>query len=104
MNRREFLRNSGGMAALSSGLGLSGLALPAFALLDSATATLQPWQPGNLDIHHINTGRGNSALAILPDGTSLVIDAGASSTTGPTMCEARPDASLRPGQWIARYI
>ena len=99
MNRREFLRNSGGIAALSSGLGVSAFALP-----DAAGATLSPWQPGTLDIHHINTGRGNSTLAILPDGTSLLIDAGASSTQGPAMCEARPNASLRPGQWIASYI
>jgi hypothetical protein len=70
----------------------------------SADPTLQPWQPGNLDIHHINTGRGNATLVILPDATSILIDAGASSTTGPAMCAARPDASQRPGQWIARYI
>ena len=29
-----------------------------------------PWTPGTLDIHQINTGRGNSALLIMPDGPS----------------------------------
>ena len=33
--------------------------------------------PGALEIHHISTGRGNSTLCIFPDGTTLLIDAGA---------------------------
>jgi beta-lactamase superfamily II metal-dependent hydrolase len=34
------------------------------------------WQKGCMDIHHINTGRGNSTFLVLPDGTTLLIDAG----------------------------
>jgi beta-lactamase superfamily II metal-dependent hydrolase len=99
MNRREFLSVSGGLAALGAG------PVMAFgAELVAAGSTLAPWRPGFLDIHHINTGRGNSALAVMPDGTSLLIDAGASGTQGPSMNPARPDASMRPGQWIGRYI
>jgi beta-lactamase superfamily II metal-dependent hydrolase len=99
MNRREFLQATGGLAALGAGLP------PAFAV-DQASAQLPfaPWQPGFLDIHHINTGRGNSTLAIMPDGTSLLIDGGASGTQGPAMNAARPDSSRRPGEWIARYV
>lgn len=67
-------------------------------------AAVPPWQPGFLDIHHINTGRGNSTLALMPDGTSLLIDAGAVKTEGPAMNLPRPDATRRPGEWIARYI
>ena len=40
-------------------------------------APLPPWTPGTLDIHHIHTGRGNAAFVQLPDGTTLLIDAGA---------------------------
>jgi beta-lactamase superfamily II metal-dependent hydrolase len=101
MNRREFLRASGGMAVLGAGLP------PAFAVttLPVGPGTgLTPWQPGFLDIHHINTGRGNSALVVMPDGTSLLVDAGASGTRGPAMNAARPDESRRPGEWIARYV
>ena len=98
MNRREFLRASGAAVALGAGVDLRSNAETAVV-----GSILPPWQPGFLDIHHINTGRGNSALAILPDGTSLLIDAGASGTQGQAMCTARPDASQRPGQWIARY-
>jgi hypothetical protein len=98
MNRREFLQASGAMAAL----GVS--ANPVSNAEADPGKTLPPWQPGCLDIHHIHTGRGNSTLAIFPDGTSLLIDAGASGTLGPAMDLAQPSASLRPGQWIARYV
>jgi beta-lactamase superfamily II metal-dependent hydrolase len=126
VNRREFLRNSGGLAALSPAAlspaafssaefssaefspALAAPALPSSAFAFVTPDTLPPWQPGNLDLHHINTGRGNATLAILPDGTSLLIDAGASSTQGPAMCAARPELSAgvsqRPGQTIARYV
>jgi len=100
MNRREFLQASGGLAVCGVGAGLA----PAFATESAASSTLRPWQPGFLDIHHISTGRGNSALAIMPDGTSLLIDAGASGTQGAAMNPARPDGSRRPGQWITRYV
>ncbi|TWV96895.1 hypothetical protein [Chitinophaga pinensis] len=38
--------------------------------------TLDPWNKGNLDIHFINTGRGDCAFMIMPDGTTMLIDAG----------------------------
>jgi hypothetical protein len=45
-----------------------------------ANEELPAWKPGILDIHHINTGRGNSSLVICPDGTSIPIDAGAANS------------------------
>ena len=65
---------------------------------------LPPWQAGLLDLHHINTGRGNATLVVMPDGTSLLIDAGAVGTAGAAVCAAKPDATRRPGEWIARYV
>src|ERR1700754_406091 len=62
-----------------------------------------PWTPGTLDIHQINTGRGNSAFAILPDGTSLLIDAGDGGRLPPRGTAPKPDSSRGPGEWIARY-
>jgi beta-lactamase superfamily II metal-dependent hydrolase len=41
-----------------------------------APASLPPWTPGLLDIHQISTGRGNSAFIVLPDGTTMLVDAG----------------------------
>ena len=37
---------------------------------------LPAWQEGYLDIHSINTGRGESFFYIFPDGTTMLIDAG----------------------------
>lgn len=66
--------------------------------------SIAEWTPGFLDIHHINTGKGECAFLILPDGTTLLIDAGATSRAKPRVTDARPNDSLLPGQWIARYI
>lgn len=67
--------------------------------------TLPRWTPGTLDIHQIQTGRGNAAYLIFPDGTTLLIDAGAvPERAGPELGPARTDATRTPGEWIARYI
>ena len=39
-------------------------------------SSLPPWTRGTLDIHQISTGRGNAALIVLPDGTTVLVDAG----------------------------
>ncbi len=57
-----------------------------------------------LDIHHINTGRGDSALCIMPDGTTMLIDAGANKPGNPRHTPSRPDDSRTPGEWISRYV
>ncbi|WP_187773945.1 ComEC/Rec2 family competence protein [Sphingobacterium hotanense] len=59
------------------------------------------WQQGYLDLHHINTGRGECLFAIFPDGTTMLVDAG---ETGTDQRNFRPNASQSAGQWIARYI
>ena len=61
------------------------------------------WTPGTLDIHQISTGRGNAALLIFPDGTSLLVDAGDGNPAPPAGAPPVPDASRTPGEWIARY-
>ena len=67
--------------------------------------TFSPWSPGALDIHQIQTGRGNAALVIFPEGTTLLVDAGAvPDRAGLELGPARPDSSRTPGEWIAQYI
>ncbi|MDR2258665.1 MAG: MBL fold metallo-hydrolase [Treponema sp.] len=74
--------------------------------------TYTGWKEGELDIHHIYTGRGESSFLIFPDGTSMLIDAGDYDPPTPEpfnfkdikMCEPLPDSSRRAGEWIARYV
>ena len=66
-------------------------------------APLPVWTPGMLDIHQIATGRGNSALIIMPDGTTLLVDAGAAGDGLPET-DPHPDASRTPGMWIVGYL
>lgn len=70
---------------------------------------LPAWQKGYLDIYHINTGRGNAAYFLLPDGTSMLIDAGELSPLDERTFTARnavirPDSSQKPFDWIAQFI
>ncbi|MEZ0611822.1 ComEC/Rec2 family competence protein [Fibrella sp. WM1] len=69
------------------------------------------WQAGYLDIHHINTGRGNSTFFIFPDGTTMLLDAGDLNATpflrknAPLkVAPARPNDSQTAGQWIIDYV
>jgi len=59
------------------------------------------WTSGYLDIHHISTGKGECAFVIMPDGTTMMIDAG---ETGTDKRNFKPDGSRSSGEWIARYI
>ena len=103
-SRRGFVVNAGRLMALASlgGLGVS--------LAEGGPASAwTTWQPGLLDIHHISTGRGSSAFIVCPDGSTLMIDAGSIIThlepaRDKYLIDPRPNASLRPGQWIARYV
>ena len=72
-------------------------------------AQLSAWQEGMLDIHHINTGRGDAAFFILPDGTTLLVDAGDMSETRPRTLSIRnaalkPNSSKSAPEWIVDYI
>ncbi len=70
---------------------------------------LPAWQQGYLDLHHINTGRGNAAFYILPDGTTVLFDAGEMDPTSPRTTSKRntvirPNNTKHPYEWIADYI
>src|SRR5262245_4069855 len=65
----------------------------------AAGDALPAWSPGVLDIHHLATGRGNAAFLRLPDGTTILVDAG---DVGPA--ERAAVASPSAGETIARYV
>lgn len=69
------------------------------------------WEQGFLDIHHINTGEGNSTFVQMPDGTTLLVDVG---TVDKAAFEDRhfplkatvpvPNNSLSAGEKVAKYM
>ncbi len=70
---------------------------------------LPPWQEGYLDIHFISTGRGESAFYVLPDGTTMLVDAGELDPTDPRTQSSRntslfPDYTKPAHGWIVDYI
>lgn len=70
-----------------------------------AQATFPRWNEGEMEIHHINTGKGEAVFCILPDGTTLLIDAGdTGNNDDPRNTKTIPDSSREAGEWIARYI
>lgn len=76
--------------------------VPRAALADGVA--IPAWSPGTLEIHHIDTGRGNATFILGPDGTTILIDCGASTDDLETSAAPRPNASRAPGEWVARYI
>jgi beta-lactamase superfamily II metal-dependent hydrolase len=87
-----------------------------FALLSFLDAQAQQvgqalprWQEGYLDIHHINTGHGDAAFYIFPDGTTLLLDAGEMDPTSDRVNSARnapmhPNKTKSAHEWIVDYI
>lgn len=80
-----------------------------FAQAQQIGEQLPPWQEGMLDIHHINTGRGDAAYFIFPDGTTLLVDAGDMNPFGerigtPRNARIHPDSSKTAPLWIVEYI
>lgn len=83
------------------GIGFTQMAVPGLPL--------PPWKEGLLDLHHINTGKGNASFYIFPDGTTMLFDAGESYPADSNRWLARvtvprPNASKKPYEWIVAYI
>jgi hypothetical protein len=102
MDRRKFLRRS--LAAVVLG---QTAASPLHAFGDDKAVAvgqkLPAWSPGHLEIHHIATNRGNATLLILPDRTTMLVNAGAVYGDPATLGAARPSDEMRPGEYIGRY-
>lgn len=69
-----------------------------------AGSPLPKWEEGCLDIHLINSGRGECTFYILPDGTTLLVDAGELVLTGDNGVPQKPSADIRPYVTYAAYI
>lgn len=64
------------------------------------------WQPGYLDIHQINTTRGNATFLIFPDGTTMLYDLGDKKfQAGDTTKFPTPvTKNFTPAKWVESYI
>ena len=80
---------------------LTLLAAGALSFGASAQEYLPKWEEGYMDIHTIATGRGDAAFIVLPDGTTMMIDAGDNAKAKDTQ---HPDGSKSPAEWQAIYI
>lgn len=80
-------------------------AVHAQAIAPEVGKPLPAWSKGELDIHHINTGRGDALFFVLPDGTTMMEDfSGKTVEKPPFSLPTKPDASRPPGEWVARYV
>lgn len=69
-----------------------------------AGSVLPAWEKGYMDIHHVNTGCGECAYIIFPDGTTMLIDAGENKANNPRHVSQKPNDSKASGEWIVDYI
>lgn len=72
-------------------------------------SVLPKWEEGYLDIHGINTGRGECWYLILPDGTGLLVDASGSEPQDirpqdPPVTPAKPSPEVENGAVISAYL
>ena len=69
--------------------------------------TLPDWSEGYLDIHAINTGRGESSLLIFPDGTTMLVDAASANMSYDNPIPPspmKPNEESDPAQTISDYV
>lgn len=82
-------------------IGLTVAALGFAAAVFAQEAEYLPqWSEGCLDIHTVALERGDATLIVMPDGTSMLIDAGDNDKWG----WQDSTYAVKPGERLARYI
>lgn len=71
---------------------------------DEVGQELPAWSEGYMDIHCINSGNGECSFFILPDGTTMLVDAGEYVRTEDTDVARKPNDETRPYKVYANYI
>lgn len=85
-------------------LAMLPLLAPAAEPADEVGKTFPDWQEGYLDIHAVNSARGECTFFILPDGTTMLVDAGEAKSQAPNYVPQKPSADVAPYLTYARYI
>jgi hypothetical protein len=66
---------------------------------------MPPHRTGELDLHQIHTGRGNALLIVMPDATTVLVDAGDVPDGRPLeLGPRRPNGAQSAGAAVAQYI
>lgn len=81
--------------------------LAVVSLLTTACGVnLGAWKEGWLDIHSINSARGECTFIVFPDGSTLLVDVGEfdSEPKAYPSCEAKPNKDTRAYKLYADYI
>ena len=68
-----------------------------------SASSLEPWSEGYLDIHSITSGAGECTLVIMPDGTSMMIDAGEYVGSDEKAVARKPSADVRAFKVYTAY-
>jgi beta-lactamase superfamily II metal-dependent hydrolase len=76
MSPRKMLLVAVALAATLTSMPAGMAGQSGVAQSDRVGQPLVRWAAGTLDIHQIATGQGNSAFVVMPDGTTLLVDAG----------------------------
>jgi hypothetical protein len=93
--RREFVY---------AGLAFGSKILLASPSTNAGNESIMPdWSLGELEIHQIDTGRGNAMFLLAPDGTTMLLDCGTTNEPLEVIALPHPNASRLPGEWVARY-
>lgn len=98
------------MKTFRAAIAALAVAFAPMTVAQAAPDTLPAWSQGYLYIHHISTGRGNATYFVMPDGTTMLIDAGeadpefAKMVTPLKAFPPLPDGEHSAGWWIADYI
>jgi beta-lactamase superfamily II metal-dependent hydrolase len=86
------------------------ISISTFAQQSNDTTSIV-WKQGYLDIHHIVTGSGDCVFFVMPDGTTMLVDAGdigdrklRGGGYPLTATPPYPNNSKTAGQWIVQYI
>lgn len=64
------------------------------------------WRQGELQVHFVHTGVGESVFLIFPDSTTMLVDCGdaAAITRGIHSVPVVPGPERLAGEWVARYV
>ena len=103
LDRRTFIGGAVAAAALPGFAAGKGERIRKVASDPEIGKTLRKWKPGELDIHFLSFGMGETGFYILPDGTTWLNDCGEYSFQ-PDQCPPRPSNRFCNGEWTCRYL